>query len=73
MNIIYVMIPLGLVLLGAAIAFFFWAVRNGQFDDLEIQGSLVLFDDEPPTRVPTRPATVAAKVVEPASVGGAKR
>lgn len=48
MNIIFVLIPLGLVLLATAVAFFFWAVRSGQFDDLDAQGSLVLFDDEAP-------------------------
>jgi len=50
MSILFVMIPLALLLLAVAIWAFFWAVRSGQFDDLEIQGSLVLFDDEPPTR-----------------------
>jgi len=34
MNIIFILIPLGLVLL-LAVAAFFWAVRSGQFDDLE--------------------------------------
>lgn len=47
MNIIFVLIPLGLLLLVAAIWAFFWAVRSGQFDDLEAQGAMVLFDDEP--------------------------
>ena len=57
MNILFVLIPLGLVLLAAAIWAFFWAVGNGQFDDLETPGTLVLFDDELPTRVaaPARP------------------
>jgi cbb3-type cytochrome oxidase maturation protein len=50
MSILFVMIPLAMLLLAAAIWAFFWAVRSGQFDDLEAQGMLVLFDDEPPTR-----------------------
>ena len=49
MNIIFVLIPLGLMVLAVAIGAFFWAVRNGQFDDLETQGTMVLFDDEPLT------------------------
>jgi cbb3-type cytochrome oxidase maturation protein len=47
MSILFLLIPLGLALLALAIAAFFWAVRNGQFDDLETPGTLVLFDDEP--------------------------
>ncbi len=46
MTIIYVLIPLGLVLLLAAVAAFFWAVRAGQFDDLETPAWRVLLDDD---------------------------
>jgi cbb3-type cytochrome oxidase maturation protein len=45
MSILFVMIPLALVLLAAAIALFFWAVGSGQFDDLERHGAMVLFDE----------------------------
>lgn len=47
MSILFVMIPLALVLLVAAIALFFWAVGSGQFDDLERHGAMVLFDEPP--------------------------
>lgn len=50
MNIIYLLIPLGLVLLGLAVAAFFWAVRSGQFDDLDTPAMSVVMDDD------TRPA-----------------
>lgn len=50
MNIIFVLIPLGLVLLALAIAAFFWAVGSGQFDDLDSPGTLVLFDEEGPAK-----------------------
>ena len=46
MNILYLLIPLGLILLAAAIAAFFWAVRSGQFDDLESPAFRILMDDE---------------------------
>lgn len=46
MSILYVLIPLGLLLLVAAIWAFFWAVESGQFDDLDSAGSMILFDDE---------------------------
>jgi cbb3-type cytochrome oxidase maturation protein len=45
MSILFVMIPLALLLLAVAIALFFWAVGSGQFDDLEAQGAMVLFDE----------------------------
>jgi len=46
MSIIYIMIPLGIVLLGLAVWALVWAVRSGQFDDLESQGWSVVLDDD---------------------------
>jgi len=46
MNIIFILIPLGLLLLLAAVAAFFWAVRSGQFDDLESPAWRILLDDD---------------------------
>ena len=46
MNILYLLIPLGLLLLAAAIAAFFWAVRSGQFDDLETPAMSVVMDED---------------------------
>lgn len=48
MTIIFVLIPLGLALAVAAIWAFFWAVSNGQFDDLESPGWTVLNDARRP-------------------------
>jgi cbb3-type cytochrome oxidase maturation protein len=45
-NIIFVLIPLGLGLLLAAVAAFFWAVRSGQFDDLESPAWRIILDDD---------------------------
>ncbi len=47
MNIIYVLIPLSVILMVLAIGFFFWAVKNDQFDDLDTPALDVLDDDEP--------------------------
>ena len=46
MNIIFVLIPVGLILLGVAIGAFFWAVQNGQFDDLDSPAERILEDDD---------------------------
>ena len=46
MNILYLLIPLGLLLLGAAVLVFFWAVGSGQYDDLESPAVSVIMDDD---------------------------
>ena len=47
MNILFLLIPLGLVLLGLSLWGFFWAVRAAQFDDLQTPAIKILLDDEP--------------------------
>ncbi|KAA9132571.1 cbb3-type cytochrome oxidase assembly protein CcoS [Marinihelvus fidelis] len=46
MSTIYLMIPLALVLVAAAVWALVWAIRSGQFDDLESQGWSVVLDDD---------------------------
>jgi cbb3-type cytochrome oxidase maturation protein len=46
MNILFLLIPLGLVLLAIAVGAFFWATRSGQFDDLDTPGWSVVMDDD---------------------------
>lgn len=46
MSIIFVLIPLGLVLLAFAVWAFFWAVGSGQFDDMESPAWRILMDDD---------------------------
>ena len=46
MSIIYVLIPLGLVILVAAVWAFFWALRSGQYDDLDSTAWRIIFDDD---------------------------
>ena len=49
MSILYVLIPLAVVLLALAVWALLWAIKNGQFDDLETHGwSVVLDDDQKP-------------------------
>lgn len=53
MNMLYVLIPLALILLAFAAWALIWAIRNGQFDDLESHGwSVVLDDDQKPPSHP---------------------
>ena len=46
MSILYFLIPLALVILGAAVWAFFWAVGSGQFDDLDTPAMRVVLDDD---------------------------
>ncbi len=46
MNILFLLIPLSLVLVGCALWAFFWAVRAGQFDDLASPAISILLDDD---------------------------
>ena len=55
MEILYVMIPLGLVLVAFGLWAFFWATGDGQFDDLDSPGWSVLDDDEPPASSRSEP------------------
>jgi len=47
MEIIYLMIPLAVIVATIIVCAFVWAVRNGQFDDLEGPANRILFDDDP--------------------------
>jgi cbb3-type cytochrome oxidase maturation protein len=45
------LIPLGLVIFAVAIWAFVWAVKSGQFDDMEGPAHRILMDDDDP-RIP---------------------
>jgi cbb3-type cytochrome oxidase maturation protein len=69
MEILYLMVPLGLVLVGLGLWAFFWAVGSGQFDDLDSPGWSVL-DDERKRKGPADAAsddTVSSQTKEPPS------
>jgi cbb3-type cytochrome oxidase maturation protein len=56
MNMVYLLIPLALMLVAVAAWALIWAIRSGQFEDLESQGwSVVLDDDEKPPPDSDRP------------------
>jgi len=56
MDIIFVLIPLSLLLLGFAVWAFFWAVRSRQFDNLDAEAWRILLDGdrELPPETPVR-------------------
>ncbi len=54
MSILYLLIPLGVVLMAIAIGLFVWSVRSGQYEDLEGPAHRILMDDDDPM-IPRRP------------------
>lgn len=54
MNILLALIPISLILLGIAVAAFIWAVRRGQFDDLDTPALDILREDPNEPRAPER-------------------
>lgn len=52
MTILYMLIPLGLMLVAVAIWAFMWAVRTGQLDDMEGSAHRFLMDDDSDPRIP---------------------
>lgn len=48
MDILYLLIPLSLALVFLIGAVFWWAVKSGQFDDLEGPAHRILMDDDNP-------------------------
>lgn len=47
MEILYLLIPIGLAFIALAIRFLFWAIQNGQYDDLDTEGQRILFEEKP--------------------------
>lgn len=45
MESLYLLIPLGFVLILGAAIILIWAVRSGQYEDLEREASRILFED----------------------------
>ncbi|HEY9383723.1 MAG TPA: cbb3-type cytochrome oxidase assembly protein CcoS [Gemmatimonadales bacterium] len=48
MSVLYLVVPVALVLVGAALVAFAWAARRGQFDDLTTPAMRALQDDSEP-------------------------
>ncbi len=53
MNALYLVLPLALLIAGAAVLAFVWTVRSGQLDDVDTPPRRILFEDELRERGPT--------------------
>ena len=45
MEIVILLVPLAFLFLAAAIGTFVWAMRRGQFDDMDSPGWRIIFED----------------------------
>jgi cbb3-type cytochrome oxidase maturation protein len=55
MDILILLIPLSLVLVGGIAWMMLWAAKNGQFDDLEGPAHSVIMDDDSPPKADDPP------------------
>lgn len=46
MESLYLLVPVVLLMLVAAVGVLFWAINNGQYDDLDKESRRILLDDE---------------------------
>ena len=46
MEVVYLLIPIALLIAALVVWLFFWAIRSGQFDDLEGPAHRILMDGD---------------------------
>ncbi len=56
MAILLMLIPISLILMALAVAAFVWAVKRGQFDDMDTPALDILEDNDRPAPAPEPPA-----------------
>lgn len=49
MEILYLLIPIAVLLVSVIVWAFIWAIKSGQFDDLEGPAHSILMDDDHPS------------------------
>lgn len=52
MESLYLLVPIALIFVAIALKIFFWAIKNGQYDNLDTEAHRILFDDDEPTAEP---------------------
>lgn len=66
MESMYFLIPISFLFVALAIGLYIWAVHNGQYDDLDVEGQRILFDQDDPPKPPSTPPTTPVKNTEDA-------
>ncbi len=60
MESLYFLVPCALVFIGLAIKVLFWAINNGQYDNLDTEAHRILFDTDKTRKIQTPAATDSA-------------
>ncbi|WP_019627785.1 cbb3-type cytochrome oxidase assembly protein CcoS [Thioalkalivibrio sp. AKL10] len=68
MSILYLLIPLAMLFALVVCVVLFWAIRSGQYDDLQGPAHRILMDDDDP-RIPTG----SGEEAPPDSTGGGRK
>jgi cbb3-type cytochrome oxidase maturation protein len=45
MEVIFILVPVSMIVVGISVWAFIWSVRNEQFEDLEKEAHSILFED----------------------------
>jgi len=69
-EILYLLIPVSIVLLLVAVAAFIWAVKSGQFEDMEGPAYRIILDDDDDPMIPPPPGQQKKTTSESASDQG---
>jgi cbb3-type cytochrome oxidase maturation protein len=46
MSVLYIVLPLALLIVGAAVGAFVWSARSGQLDDLDTPAARMVYDEQ---------------------------
>lgn len=65
MESLYFLVPCALIFVAIAVKVLFWAINNGQYDNLDTEAHRILFDDEKNKSAPKSES--AEKKSEPAT------
>lgn len=50
MESMYFLIPISFLFVALAIGLYIWAVHSGQYDDLDVEGQRILFEQDDPAK-----------------------
>ncbi|MGL5757864.1 cbb3-type cytochrome oxidase assembly protein CcoS [Plesiomonas sp.] len=54
MDIVYTLVPITMMFVLVAVLIFLWAVKSEQFEDLNRQGTQILFEEDAPANLPEK-------------------